>query len=325
MIIPAPDHARSAPARMRALGQSTGLGALLSVLLHMGLAMAALVLAQPRQDQAERGGLPAAMDISLIGEVEQAASEAGARADAPLPVVPKPAEPAVTTAALVPDAERLPAPEFPPAAEIQPVPETSPAMLDLPPVAPPLAPAFPAPEPVPAPVPSPQALPEKAVSPPAARPALPRRQTEAPKLQTRAKSLVRPAAQPLARGQGEAGNGQQAANRHATSRGGSGGNGATAGHANTAGYGARLRALIERQKSYPEQAQERGLTGRATIALVVTRDGRLASVSIARGSGHALLDSATLAAVRRAQPFPPLPEGAAQTASFTLTIGYALD
>ncbi|MCZ8186818.1 MAG: energy transducer TonB [Beijerinckiaceae bacterium] len=307
--VPVPE-ARERPCPVPRIIRRTGLGLGLSTLFHAGIAAAALIiLPAPPADEAERGGPPSVLDVTLVGEAEALATTEGARAQPvslALPELPA-IEPVVTEpvpTVAVPEVPPLPepvilAPEPPlPAVVIPEPPPASPAEIVV-------APA-PLPELKQKPRPKPQVEPKRVAGPKAKR---------------NEPAAVRPAEGP---GRGREGAGQQAANRQATSRAGTGGAGPVAGLAVTAGYGARVRALIERQKSYPEAAQDRGQTGRTTIALVITRDGKLASVTVAKGSGHALLDAATLAAVRRAQPFPALPEGGPATISFQLSIGYDL-
>jgi protein TonB len=61
-----------------------------------------------------------------------------------------------------------------------------------------------------------------------------------------------------------------------------------------------------------------GLRGEAVIAFEVAADGSLAHASVARSSGAPALDSAALAFVRGAAPFPPPPDGAQR--SFSIRI-----
>lgn len=75
------------------------------------------------------------------------------------------------------------------------------------------------------------------------------------------------------------------------------------------GYQARARALIERNKSYPEEALQMSMTGSVVVAYVIDREGRLVRAEIDRSSGHSLLDQAALRAVRRTR-FEPIPEDA---------------
>ena len=58
------------------------------------------------------------------------------------------------------------------------------------------------------------------------------------------------------------------------------------------------------------------------IAFTVTAGGGLGGVSIARSSGSSALDSAAIAAVRRAAPFPPIPDGAGRRSwQFSFPLG----
>ncbi|MDP2800685.1 MAG: energy transducer TonB, partial [Phreatobacter sp.] len=84
----------------------------------------------------------------------------------------------------------------------------------------------------------------------------------------------------------------------------------------------RVLAHLARYRIYPEQARERGIRGRTGVAFTLTGSGAVTAVSIASSSGAAILDQATLAMVRRAQPFPPNPAGG--SASFTAGINYSL-
>jgi len=66
-----------------------------------------------------------------------------------------------------------------------------------------------------------------------------------------------------------------------------------------------LVARLERYKRYPSEA--RGEQGVAQLAFSVDRSGGVHRAHIARSSGSAALDRATLALVARAQPLPPPP------------------
>ena len=69
----------------------------------------------------------------------------------------------------------------------------------------------------------------------------------------------------------------------------------------------RLVAQIERYKSYPAAAKERGDQGVAEVALSVDRRGGVHRMRLVRGTGSALLDRDALAWVARAAPLPPPP------------------
>jgi len=69
---------------------------------------------------------------------------------------------------------------------------------------------------------------------------------------------------------------------------------------------ADLRRRIDARKVYPQLAVRNGWEGRVTVEMQVDGDGRLADLRLLEGSGYDILDRATLAAVRRAAPFPPI-------------------
>lgn len=68
-----------------------------------------------------------------------------------------------------------------------------------------------------------------------------------------------------------------------------------------------IRLHLERRKRYPESARVRRQEGEAAVRFVMTRNGRVVSAELARGSGHAALDRETLALPERAQPLPSPP------------------
>lgn len=76
-----------------------------------------------------------------------------------------------------------------------------------------------------------------------------------------------------------------------------------------AGWASKIRARIDRKRSYPSAARAAGLTGTVTLALEVAADGQVLGVRVAQSSGHAALDHAALAAVARAGRLPRAPKG----------------
>lgn len=100
--------------------------------------------------------------------------------------------------------------------------------------------------------------------------------------------------------------------------------GAQASAAAVATYRQRVLAHLARFKVYPDQARDRGIVGRAVIAFTLSRGGQVTASSLAGSSGAAILDQATIAMLRRAVPFPAMPEGGPTTMSFTAGIRYDL-
>jgi periplasmic protein TonB len=124
---------------------------------------------------------------------------------------------------------------------------------------------------------------------------------------------------------GETGAGTEQITRQARQAGGGGqGAAASAGTAEIANYRSRILAHLARYKTYPESAQDAGIQGRATVSFTITRTGGVTSASLAGSSGAGVLDQATLAMVRRAQPFPAMPPGGPASMSFTAVIRYDL-
>lgn len=78
-------------------------------------------------------------------------------------------------------------------------------------------------------------------------------------------------------------------------------------------------AALAQQDFYPRAAIERGLEGDVVVLLSLDEDGAIAAAAVATSSGHALLDSAALAAVQR---IGRLPGGARQV---LLPVRFRLD
>ncbi len=72
-------------------------------------------------------------------------------------------------------------------------------------------------------------------------------------------------------------------------------------------YQATLAAWLERHKRYPKKAKYKKQQGVAMLFLEINKNGDVLNHRIDQSSGHAALDQATLAMVRRALPLPPMP------------------
>jgi protein TonB len=94
---------------------------------------------------------------------------------------------------------------------------------------------------------------------------------------------------------------------NSTGSSGAGGAADAGGRAAISSYFARVQAHLLRHRVYPPEARSSGITGVASVVFSLGRDGSVLSASLARGSGHAVLDQAAVAMVRRAAPFPPIP------------------
>jgi protein TonB len=66
--------------------------------------------------------------------------------------------------------------------------------------------------------------------------------------------------------------------------------------------GESLWRRVAELKRYPASARLNGLEGRVVLKVVIRADGELADVSVAKSSGHAILDAAAMEAVKLACP-----------------------
>ena len=67
-----------------------------------------------------------------------------------------------------------------------------------------------------------------------------------------------------------------------------------------------LAAAIEKTKSYPRIARERGIEGEVRLRFRLTPSGSIEKIEIIRSSGYEILDKASIGAVYRAVPLPYL-------------------
>lgn len=90
------------------------------------------------------------------------------------------------------------------------------------------------------------------------------------------------------------------------------------------GYVKQVTAALNRVKSYPEKARAAGQQGVVIVRFTIARSGAVGQVNVVRSSGSEALDEAGLALVRRAAPYPPLPEdfsGNVMTLTLPLSFG----
>jgi len=75
---------------------------------------------------------------------------------------------------------------------------------------------------------------------------------------------------------------------------------------------------------YPEQARQQGVEGTVVLQLTVGADGLPGNVRVSRSSGHAALDEAAIAHVRRARFSPALKDGRAVPMAITFRVKFHL-
>jgi periplasmic protein TonB len=287
--------------------------ALVVVALHVGLALAFLLLRPAPEGQVEAPVIDVAFmpasSAPAIAAPDAQPTEPTPPAE-PTPQVeqadlaPPKSEPAVQQAVTEPEpppvkAEQVPPPEPvpPPVALQMPEPVTEPAHPDQVTVMPPPA----KPE---------EAKPEKVPEQPARKPAtnekaerekVEREKAEREKHKT---APPRPAAAP----------GSRPAQLAMAPNPGADSEGARAGRAS---WESELAAHIRRYATYA--ANGSSASGTVRVGVTISRNGRLLSRRLAGSSGSAMLDSAAMAVLERAQPYPPFPPGMTQ-AQIALTI-----
>ncbi|GAB3739527.1 hypothetical protein GCM10028794_23290 [Silanimonas algicola] len=90
-------------------------------------------------------------------------------------------------------------------------------------------------------------------------------------------------------------------------------------------YFAVISAHLNRRKTYPAEAKQARQQGVVVVRFRIDRDGHVLSADIRRGSGHALLDDATVELLRRVSPLPRIPRSIDRDElTLSLPIDYAL-
>ncbi len=74
-------------------------------------------------------------------------------------------------------------------------------------------------------------------------------------------------------------------------------------------YLSRVFRHIEPYRVYPPSARENRQSGRVVTRVTINRNGQLVDARVERSSGWPIIDAAELAAIRRAMPLPPVPNG----------------
>jgi protein TonB len=87
---------------------------------------------------------------------------------------------------------------------------------------------------------------------------------------------------------------------------------------------ARPSARGNRPPYYPEVARRNGWTGLCMVRVAVTAQGRAGSVSLARSSGHGILDQAALNAVRKWKFSPRMVRGNAVACAVEVPVNFSL-
>jgi periplasmic protein TonB len=255
--------------------------ALLVAALHVGLAAAYLLLKPVPEGQAAAP----VIDVAFM----PAESPPAPAAPEALPAAPTP--PVERSSLEPPKAEPVPQPEPPPPAVALTVPE--PPAPDQLTVAPPPRPTEAVPEP------------KKPVAPPEHAERKPARDEKADKAdkETHKPAQAKPAAAPGSKPTRVALAPNPGADSEAAREG-------------IASWKSQVLARIRSAASYSANSRD---SGTAQIVMTIARNGRLVARRLAASSGSSTLDSAAMAIVERAQPFPPFPAGMTQ-AQIPLTV-----
>ncbi len=75
------------------------------------------------------------------------------------------------------------------------------------------------------------------------------------------------------------------------------------------GYFTNMRKAIELAWNYPMEAAQNGVDGQVHLRFLIEENGTVSKISVLDSSGHLVLDSAIVEAIKVAAPFAPLPPG----------------
>ncbi len=78
-------------------------------------------------------------------------------------------------------------------------------------------------------------------------------------------------------------------------------------------YQDMVKQKIEEVRKYPEWAKEQGIEGIAHLEFVILANGRGREIKLVHSSGAKILDQEAIVTIKRASPFPPLPEEVASS------------
>lgn len=93
-----------------------------------------------------------------------------------------------------------------------------------------------------------------------------------------------------------------------------------------ADYTALVGAWVKKHKFYPERARRREMEGRPSVRFRIDRAGTVLSCELVQSSGRSELDEAALETIRRADPFPAMPDDVSgDTKEFTVTVDFSIN
>ncbi|MGE0501848.1 MAG: TonB family protein [Rhizobiaceae bacterium] len=95
----------------------------------------------------------------------------------------------------------------------------------------------------------------------------------------------------------------------------------TAGNASVSNYPGKVVSKLRRALRYPAEARAKRLKGEVQVAFTVSANGSVGGIRVVRSSGSPVLDKAAIDTVRRAAPFPAIPDGRANW-PFTVPLAF---
>ena len=86
-----------------------------------------------------------------------------------------------------------------------------------------------------------------------------------------------------------------------------------------------VKTKIARAKKYPRSARREGVTGTATVSFTIKLNGKVKDIILVKSSGDERLDEEALKMLKRASPFPAIPEDVSKKdMDLTIPIEFAL-
>lgn len=74
-------------------------------------------------------------------------------------------------------------------------------------------------------------------------------------------------------------------------------------------YQDMVKQRIEERRIYPAWASRQAIEGEVVVGFIVSASGEAREIRLIRSSGSSLLDQETINTIKRASPFPPIPQG----------------
>lgn len=74
-------------------------------------------------------------------------------------------------------------------------------------------------------------------------------------------------------------------------------------------YQQLIKQKIEENKRYPLLARNKGIEGDVWVKFEILKNGKVKNIKVVKSSHHQILDKAAIESIKKANPFPPFPEG----------------